>query len=100
MFSHFRNFIIKNETLTLHTSPQEQYVFIHDAVMEDILRRDTEVPTSQLHGYVNSILTPNSAGRTLLEKQFRVSKTSGSWVDRVEKSCQHLEFFSCHQLKV
>lgn len=94
MFSHFRNFII-----IYHISPQEQYVFIHDAVMEDILRRDTEVPTSQLHGYVNSILTPNSAGRTQLEKQFRVSKTSGG-VDRVEKSCQHLEFVSCHQLKV
>ncbi|XP_061743231.1 receptor-type tyrosine-protein phosphatase gamma-like isoform X3 [Nerophis ophidion] len=58
-----RNYLVQTE---------EQYIFVHDVLMESILGRETEVAAKHLHHFTNTGMTQGHGARTRVETQFQL----------------------------
>ena len=53
--------------------PQDQYVFIHDAILESMTCGDTQIEAGNLRRKLKQLQTRDESGRTGLDLQFAVS---------------------------
>ena len=56
-----------------HTHTQEQYVFIHDAILESVTCGDTQIGASDLRAALRTLRSRAQSGETGFEHQFGVS---------------------------
>ena len=55
---------------------QDQYIFIHDAILESVTCGDTEIEAGDLRKRLVQLKTTDESGRTGLDLQFAVRKIS------------------------
>ncbi|XP_072026520.1 receptor-type tyrosine-protein phosphatase alpha-like isoform X2 [Amphiura filiformis] len=61
-----RNYLVQTE---------EQYVFIHDVLLDWLKVGNTRIRAKDLKTYVDRMTLPNEQGKVLLDEQFRLMKT-------------------------
>ena len=62
--------------LVLFCGPQDQYIFIHDAILESVTCGDTQIESGNLRARLNKLQRRDQSGQSGLDLQFVVSSNS------------------------
>ena len=62
--------------LVLFCGPQDQYIFIHDAILESVTCGDTQIESGNLRARLNKLQRRNQSGQSGIDLQFVVSSNS------------------------
>lgn len=71
-----RNYMVQTE---------DQYIFIHDALLEAVLSGNTEIPARNLYTHIQKLTQPDGAA-TGMEKEFKVRVLAGKPETEIRKS--------------
>ena len=69
--------ILKHKHCTLFSMLQDQYIFIHDAILESVTCGDTQIEAGNLRRRLTQLQKKDDSGRTGFELQFSVSTQCG-----------------------
>ena len=67
----------KHKHCTLFSMLQDQYIFIHDAILESVTCGDTQIEAGNLRRRLTQLQNKDESGRTGFELQFSVSTQCG-----------------------
>ncbi len=69
-------YFVDGDVYFANTMKQEQYVFIHDVLLEWLKAGNTKVPACELRQYTDRMTLPDEHGKVLLNDHYKVSCNS------------------------
>ena len=71
--------LLCNSIMVVSSFYQDQYIFIHDAVLESVTCGDTQIDAGNLRTSLDKLLRETQPGRTEMDIQFAVSTSIDSY---------------------
>ena len=73
---------------------QDQYIFIHDAMLESLICGDTELDADNFRASLDNLLQKDLSGRTDLDRQFAVSTLQYKLFHKVMQTLQYYRYWA------
>ena len=80
--------------LSLANHIQDQYIFIHDAMLESLICGDTELDAGNFRASLDNLLLKDLSGRTEMDRQFAVSTLQYKLFHKVMQTLQYYRYWA------